>query len=160
MSRQMDMLLDPFDPEVIAAAKANGVADSTIDAAQDSPTYQFVKEWNLALPLASRVQHAPDAVLRAAAAAGDGVGDGRGQRASRPSKLNDPSPNTGPTAGSTTPARRNSSGPSTTLVFRSSTWPTCSAGRDGERSADRLKKLMAVRLHRRQVTVGDVPEET
>ena len=29
-----------------------------------------------------------------------------------------------------------------------------------EQVGDRLKKLMAVRLHRRQVTVGDVPEET
>jgi nitrate reductase beta subunit len=34
-----------------------------------------------------------------------------------------------------------------------------SAG-DTTEVGDRLKKLMAVRLHRRQVTVGDVPEET
>ena len=51
VDQQLDMILDPFDPEVIAAAKANGVADSTIDAAQYSPTYKFVKTWGLALPL-------------------------------------------------------------------------------------------------------------
>jgi nitrate reductase beta subunit len=45
------MLLDPFDPNVIAAAQQNGVADSTIKASQDSPTYKFVKKWGLALPL-------------------------------------------------------------------------------------------------------------
>jgi len=48
---QMDIYVDPFDPEVIAAAKANGVHDSTIDAAQKSPVYKFVKKWNIALPL-------------------------------------------------------------------------------------------------------------
>jgi nitrate reductase beta subunit len=48
---QLDIILDPFDPEVIASAKKNGIADSTIKAAQDSPTYKFVKKWGLALPL-------------------------------------------------------------------------------------------------------------
>jgi nitrate reductase beta subunit len=51
VDRQLNMLLDPFDPNVIAAAQQNGVADSTIKAAQDSPTYKFVKKWGLALPL-------------------------------------------------------------------------------------------------------------
>jgi len=44
-------LQDPFDPEVIASAKKNGIADSTIAAAQNSPTYKFAKEWGMALPL-------------------------------------------------------------------------------------------------------------
>ena len=48
---QLEMLLDPFDEEVIAAAKKNGVSDSTLKAAQRSPVYKFVKEWGLALPL-------------------------------------------------------------------------------------------------------------
>ncbi len=47
---QRSLILDPFDPEVIAQAKRNGVADSTIEAAQNSPVYQFVKVWKLALP--------------------------------------------------------------------------------------------------------------
>ncbi len=48
---QRAIIQDPFDPAVIAAAKANGVPDAMIDAAQKSPVYKFVKEWGLALPL-------------------------------------------------------------------------------------------------------------
>ncbi|WP_287372251.1 nitrate reductase subunit beta [Oceanithermus sp.] len=48
---QLEAILDPFDPEVIAAAKKNGITDDWIKAAQDSPVYKFVKEWRLALPL-------------------------------------------------------------------------------------------------------------
>jgi len=44
------MILDPFDPAVIAAARRCGVHDSVIQAAQKSPVYQFVKVWKLALP--------------------------------------------------------------------------------------------------------------
>ncbi|MCP4975123.1 MAG: nitrate reductase subunit beta, partial [Maribacter sp.] len=51
VKRQLDMILDPFDEKVIASAKKNGIADSTIKAAQNSPTYKFVKEWGMALPL-------------------------------------------------------------------------------------------------------------
>src|SRR5512133_55528 len=45
------MILDPFDPEVIAAGRANGIEESWINAAQNSPAYKFVKMWGLALPL-------------------------------------------------------------------------------------------------------------
>jgi nitrate reductase beta subunit len=48
---QRNAILDPFDPEVIAAAKANGLGDDWIRSAQLSPVYQFVKVWKLALPL-------------------------------------------------------------------------------------------------------------
>jgi len=48
---QREMILDPFDPEVIAAARKNGVHDSVIESAQQSPVYKFVKKWGLALPL-------------------------------------------------------------------------------------------------------------
>ena len=51
VDRQLSIILDPHDPAVIAAAQENGMADSTIKAAQNSPTYKFVKEWGLALPL-------------------------------------------------------------------------------------------------------------
>jgi nitrate reductase / nitrite oxidoreductase, beta subunit len=47
---QRDAILDPFDPEVIAAAKESGVDDSTIEYAQKSPVYKFVKIWKIALP--------------------------------------------------------------------------------------------------------------
>lgn len=46
-----EVILDPFDPAVIAAARENGIEDSWINAAQKSPAYKFVKEWGLALPL-------------------------------------------------------------------------------------------------------------
>ena len=45
------LLLDPFDPGVIAEAEANGINRQWIDAAQHSPVWRFVKEWGLALPL-------------------------------------------------------------------------------------------------------------
>jgi len=45
-----DMVLDPHDPAVVAAARANGIHDSVIEAAQDSPVYRFVKDWKIALP--------------------------------------------------------------------------------------------------------------
>jgi len=48
---QRGIIQDPFDPEVIAAAKANGVTDGMLQAAKHSPVYKFVKEWKLALPL-------------------------------------------------------------------------------------------------------------
>lgn len=51
VKNQMELYLDPFSPAVIKEAKANGIADDTISAAQKSPVYRFVKEWGLALPL-------------------------------------------------------------------------------------------------------------
>ncbi len=51
VAAQREMILDPHDPEVIAAARKNGVHEQIIKAAQKSPVYRFVKEWELALPL-------------------------------------------------------------------------------------------------------------
>jgi nitrate reductase beta subunit len=48
---QRAIIVDPFDPAVIASARANGVPDAMIEAAQNSPVYPFVKAWKLALPL-------------------------------------------------------------------------------------------------------------
>ncbi len=53
------MIQDPFDPAVIAAARANGVSDAMIDAAQKSPVYKFVKVWQLALPLHAEFRTLP-----------------------------------------------------------------------------------------------------
>ncbi len=49
--RQLDVFLDPFDKEVIAQAKKDGVSDSVIKAAQRSPVYKMAVDWQLALPL-------------------------------------------------------------------------------------------------------------
>jgi nitrate reductase beta subunit len=51
VASQRNAILNPFDPEVIAAALENGIDPGWIDAAQKSPVYRFVKEWELALPL-------------------------------------------------------------------------------------------------------------
>ncbi len=51
VDRQLDIILDPHDPEVIAAAKQDGIPDGVITSAQQSPVYRYVKEWRLALPL-------------------------------------------------------------------------------------------------------------
>jgi nitrate reductase beta subunit len=51
LHNHLDIYLDPFDPSVIAEARKNGVHDSTLKAAQNSPVYKFVKEWGIALPL-------------------------------------------------------------------------------------------------------------
>ncbi len=48
---QREMILDPHDPEVIAAARAAGLPGQVLKAAQDSPVYKFVKQWGIALPL-------------------------------------------------------------------------------------------------------------
>jgi nitrate reductase beta subunit len=48
---QRAVILDPFDPAVLAAARDNGIAESWLSAAQNSPVYKFVKQWELALPL-------------------------------------------------------------------------------------------------------------
>jgi nitrate reductase beta subunit len=48
---QRAIIQDPFDAQVIAAAKANGVSEALIASAQNSPVYKFVKQWKLALPL-------------------------------------------------------------------------------------------------------------
>jgi nitrate reductase beta subunit len=51
LHNHLDIYLNPNDPMVIAEARKNGVHDSTIKAAQNSPVYKFVKEWGIALPL-------------------------------------------------------------------------------------------------------------
>jgi len=45
------IILDPFDPEVIAEAKRQGISDDWLDACRRSPVYRMVKEWEIALPL-------------------------------------------------------------------------------------------------------------
>ena len=51
IQRQMDAILDPWDPTVVAAAEAAGIDADWIESARQSPLWKFVKEWGLALPL-------------------------------------------------------------------------------------------------------------
>ncbi|HAJ45664.1 MAG TPA: nitrate reductase subunit beta, partial [Alphaproteobacteria bacterium] len=38
---QLDMFLDPHDPKIIAAAKAEGIPDAWLEAAKSSPVYKM-----------------------------------------------------------------------------------------------------------------------
>lgn len=48
---QKAIFLDPHDPEVIAEAKKEGIPMDWIEAAQKSPLYKMVIDWEIALPL-------------------------------------------------------------------------------------------------------------
>ncbi|GAB4561544.1 MAG: nitrate reductase subunit beta [Geothermobacteraceae bacterium] len=48
---QRDIILDPFDPQVLTEARKAGIPEQVLQAAQQSPVYKFVKEWGVALPL-------------------------------------------------------------------------------------------------------------
>lgn len=49
--RQLDIFLDPHDPDVIEQARRDGIPDDWIEAAQRSPVYKLAVEWRLAFPL-------------------------------------------------------------------------------------------------------------
>jgi nitrate reductase beta subunit len=51
LEAQRSVMLDPFDPAVIAQAKADGIQDDWIEAAQNSPIYQLISKYKVALPL-------------------------------------------------------------------------------------------------------------
>jgi nitrate reductase beta subunit len=48
---QLGIFLDPKDPEVIEQARADGVPEAWIQAAQSSPVYRMAIEWKIAFPL-------------------------------------------------------------------------------------------------------------
>jgi len=131
---QMDIYLDPFDPEVIRKAQLNGIADSTIEAAQKSPVYKFVKVWKLALPLHPEFRTLPNlfyvpALLPTMATVSNGIYDSTSK-----SLWNDVSQNRLP------------------MKYLASLF---TAG-NTSKIVEVMKRLMAVRLHRRGVTVGDL----
>ncbi|WP_022901066.1 nitrate reductase subunit beta [Humibacter albus] len=51
LDAQRDVILDPFDPEVIEAAARDGIPSDWIEAAQNSPIYKLIKQYRVALPL-------------------------------------------------------------------------------------------------------------
>ncbi|HOX74740.1 MAG TPA: nitrate reductase subunit beta [Bacteroidales bacterium] len=134
---QIDIYLDPCDPEVIKAARANGIADSTLEAARKSPVYRFVKEWELALPLHPEYRTLPNLfyvppLLPTMAFVENGTYETISETfwaAIEKSRL--------------------------PMKYLANLF---SAGNEYV-IENVLKKLMAVRLHRRNVTVGDLPEE-
>jgi nitrate reductase beta subunit len=135
------MILDPFDPEVIEAAKRNGIDPSVIESAQRSPVYQFVKVWGLALPPHIEFRTLPmlfyvPPLLPVMSARND---DGAIETQSTASK-------------DLFHAFDQARAPMAYLAR------LLAAGNEGVLKAT-LRKQMAVRLHRRAETVGDVTRE-
>jgi nitrate reductase beta subunit len=154
---QLNMILDPFDKEVIASAKANGVADSTIKAAQDSPVYKFVKEWGIALPLHPEFRTLPmlfyvPPLLPVMASLSDQKNIEQLDKLDPISKKWDDDwlydTSTEDLWGTIEDARF-------PLQYMANLF---SAG-DTDKVKDIMKKLMAVRIHRRDKTVGDLDKE-
>jgi nitrate reductase beta subunit len=48
---QLDLMLDPFDPDVVAAARHEGIPQEWLEAARRSPVYALAKKYRVALPL-------------------------------------------------------------------------------------------------------------
>ncbi|MGH8875761.1 MAG: nitrate reductase subunit beta [Stackebrandtia sp.] len=48
---QLDVLLDPKDPAVAAAARRDGIPERWIDSARRSPVFRLIKDYRVALPL-------------------------------------------------------------------------------------------------------------
>ncbi len=48
---QLSIFLDPEDPQVIAAARAEGIPEAWLEAARRSPVYRMAIDWRVAFPL-------------------------------------------------------------------------------------------------------------
>ena len=48
---QLDIFLDPHDPEIIAEARRQGIPEDWLAAAKASPVYKMAMEWKVAFPL-------------------------------------------------------------------------------------------------------------
>lgn len=48
---QLDLFLDPNDPDVIAKAREQGIPEGWLEAAKQSPVYKMACEWKVAFPL-------------------------------------------------------------------------------------------------------------
>ncbi len=156
IKNQLDIYLDPNDPEVIAAAKANGVPDSTITSAQKSPIYKFVKEWELALPLHAEFRTLPNLFyvppLLPVMASVTQKNDSDGSELNEMSKhwtdkwLYDTS-------------IKEIFGTIEQTRFPIKYMANLFGAGDEELLVDKLKKLMAIRIYRRYKTVGDISQE-
>ena len=145
---QRGMIKDPFDPEVIAAAKANGISDAQITAAQDSPVYKFVMKWKLALPLHPEFRTLPmlfyvPPMLPVIAEVKNGSYD---------------------VSGASAGSEADSTGMPSISTFESARVPisymaSLFSGGNTALVEDVYRKLMAVRVHMRSKTVGNVPAE-
>ncbi|MCC6417918.1 MAG: nitrate reductase subunit beta [Gemmataceae bacterium] len=135
---QRSMILDPHDPAVIAAAEKAGIHPSVIESAQRSPVYKFVKTWGLALPPHAEWRTLPmlfyvPPLLPVMSQRKDGVVENLSD-----DLFHDLEQARAP------------------MAYLAN---LLSAGNEGVLKST-LRKQMAVRWHRRAVTVGDVTRET
>jgi nitrate reductase beta subunit len=133
MEAQREMILDPFDPEVVARARENGIDDRQIEAARKSPVFQYVKRWGLALPLHPEFRTLPmlfyvPPLLPVTGSMEDGVYDNSGDFFSSLESARLP------------------------LRYMANLF---TAG-DEEQIAAVYRKLIAVRVYKRAQTVGDI----
>jgi nitrate reductase / nitrite oxidoreductase, beta subunit len=137
VAKHIGIFLDPFDKTIIDDAKKNGIADSTIEAAQNSPVYKFVKKWGIALPLHPEFRTLPNLfyVPPLLPAMGSVQTDLYNST-------------TGSLWGSIEEARL-------PLKYLANLFTAGDTGKIRQV----LNKLLAVRMHRRTVTVGDVGEK-
>jgi len=156
IANQMDIYLDPNDPEVIKSAKENGIADSTIKAAQKSPVYKFVKEWKIALPLHAEFRtvpnlfYVPPLLPVMASVKQTNTSDG--------SELNPISKHWGDKWLYDT-SIDDIFGTIENARFPIKYMANLFSAGDTEMMTDKLKKLMAIRIYRRYKTVGDISQE-
>jgi nitrate reductase / nitrite oxidoreductase, beta subunit len=156
VQNHMDIMLDPDDPAVIEAARENGIADSTIRSAQKSPVYRFVKKWGLALPLHSEFRTMPmlfyvPPLLPVMASLNKSDKSQMDKMGSVVKKWTDDwlyDTSTDDIFGTIDEAR-----------FPMQYMANLFSAGDVEMIKARIMKLMAVRIHRRHVTVGDISEE-
>ncbi len=133
---QREMILDPFDPEVVARARENGIDDHQIEAARKSPVFQYVKRWRIALPLHPEFRTLPmlfyvPPLLPVTGSVEDGVYDSSGDFFSSLENARLP------------------------LRYMANLF---TAG-DEEQIAAVYRKLIAVRIYKRAQTVGDITAE-
>jgi nitrate reductase / nitrite oxidoreductase, beta subunit len=156
--RQLDMILDPCDPDVIREAQRSGVADSTIEAAQQSPVYRFAKEWGLALPLHAEFRTLP--MLFYVPPLLPVVGTVSQVDAAKRGEKIHPMGKHWPDSWLYDTTLRELFGTIDDARIPLQYMANLFGAGDPAPVAERLKKLMAVRLHRRERTVGDVNLKT
>ncbi|NLJ06480.1 MAG: nitrate reductase subunit beta [Sphingobacteriales bacterium] len=137
VDKQKELYLNPFDPEIIRMAKENGIADSTIESAQKSPVWKFLMEWNIALPLHPEYRTLPNLFYVPPVLPIIGMMENGHYNTHSASFFGNVDETRLP------------------LKYLANLF---SAG-DTSKIAEILKKLYAVRLHRRNATVGDLDNE-
>jgi nitrate reductase / nitrite oxidoreductase, beta subunit len=138
VKNQLNLYLDPNDPEVIENARKAGIPDSTMIYAQKSPVWKFVREWGLALPIHPEFRTIPNLFYALPLLPYMATMDDNNKYNTTSESLFDDSEN----------ARL-------PMKYLANLF---SAG-DTSIILGILRKMKAVRTHRRQVTVGDITRE-